>query len=213
MLYKSLAACVLLVAGNFAISHIQNGYEMGEVVPPTVDLSHLPLQFAKWQGKDLPSDPRLREILRAKAGIDRIYRNDRSQEVLVHAVWTDDYLRLHFPQQCYRESGWELMGTEDVEIDGSGGKPFPAKILSFTRGDQSIKVLYWFRLGEHVFLDRLQHRMLRRKVCWGKREWPPLMKFMLETPDAGLGRGDQALVEMASDLDTALASNRAPESL
>ncbi|MEM9367661.1 MAG: hypothetical protein AAGD07_16850, partial [Planctomycetota bacterium] len=45
------------------------------------------------------------------------------------------------------------------------------------------------------------HRVLRRKVCWGQREWPPLMKFMLETANTGLGRSEEALIEMASLLD------------
>lgn len=197
MIYKSIAVVVLLILGNVAVAHIRDGYEMGSVVPPSTSLADTALQIGSWSGADLPADPRLREILRAKAGIDRVYRDDEGQQVLVHAVWTDDYLRIHFPQQCYREAGWELTETEDCEIERSDGSLFDAKILSFSRDGRRIKVLYWFQLGEHVFLDRIQHRLLRRKVCWGQKEWPPLMKFMIETPDTGLGRGRQTLKDFS----------------
>jgi hypothetical protein len=190
-----------LLAGNVAVWYIRAGYEMGSVVPPERDLTDTSLTLGNWVGEDLPANPRLREILRAKSGIDRLYRNPDSGDVLVHAVWTDDYLRLHFPQQCYRETGWELVDSKSVEVDRVSGGSFPAKILSFAQDKKKIQVLYWFQLGEHVFLDRVEHRLLRRKVCWGEREWPPLMKFMLETDNTGLGRSEEALLEMASLLD------------
>jgi len=200
MIYKSVFVVGLLLVGNLAVNHIRDGYEMGTVVPPQRDLAAVPLQMGNWKGKELPADPRIREILKAKAGIDRIYVNQKAQDVLVHAVWTDDYLKLHFPQQCYRESGWKLTQSEDVTLDAGSPGAFPAKLLHFAQGNRSIQVLYWFQLGEHVFLDRVQHRLLRRQVCWGRKEWPPLMKFMLETEDSGLGRGQDALEDVAKRL-------------
>ncbi|MEO1525486.1 MAG: exosortase C-terminal domain/associated protein EpsI [Planctomycetota bacterium] len=204
MIGKTVTVLVLLVIGNVAVSHIRNGYEMGRVVPPRWSLNELETTLADWRGSDLPADPRLREILQAKEGVDRVYRSESGNEVLLHAVWTDDYLRLHFPQQCYRESGWELTKTQDREIQCENGTAFPCKVLSFSQGDRRIQVLYWFQLGEHVFLDRVQHRLLRRKVCWGQKEWPPLMKFMLETSDKGLGRGEEALIDFASKVSAEL---------
>lgn len=210
MFYKSITVAALLLVGDVAVSYIRDGYEKGSVVPPKHELSDVSLQLGDWRGKELPSDSRLREILCAQAGIDRVYQNGEGQEVLVHAVWTDDYLRLHFPQQCYRESGWELTGSKDIEIGGETRDRFTAKILSFVQDGRKIQVLYWFQLGEHVFLDRVQHRLLRRKVCWGQKEWPPLMKFMLETSDLGLGRGDEALLQVASELNRQIAVNLKP---
>ena len=204
MIYKAIFVCALLLAGNLAVAHIRNGYEMGSVVPPERDLSDAPLQLAEWQGTDLPPDPRIREILCARSGIDRVYQDSTGTEVLVHAVWTDDYLRLHFPQQCYRQSGWDLTGSKDVDVPTADGETFPARLLSFKRDGRRIQVLYWFQLGDNVFLDRLEHRLLRRTVCWGQREWPPLMKFMLETPDKGLERGQDALVSLSTKLQEAV---------
>ena len=199
MIYKSAIVFGFLVVGNFAVAYIRQGYEMGKVVPPAKGLQEMSLRLDDWKGSDLPADPRLREILRAQDGVDRVYTDSSTgQRVLVHAVWTDDYLKLHFPQQCYRESGWELVNTKDVEIASETGRKFPAKLLSFTQENKRIQVLYWFQLGEHVFLDRVQHRLLRRKVCWGQKEWPPLMKFMLETEDIGLGRSEETLLGFAA---------------
>ncbi|MCD0459867.1 exosortase C-terminal domain/associated protein EpsI [Roseiconus lacunae] len=208
---KSVFVLVLLVASNFAVAYIREGYEMGSVVPPKKDLAEMPLTLGSWSGTNLPADPRLREILCAKSGVDRVYRNEEATDVLVHAVWTDDYLRLHFPQQCYRESGWELIDTNDIQIERSPEKSFPAKILTFKQDGRQIQVLYWFQLGEHVFLDRVQHRLLRRKVCWGKTEWPPLMKFMLETEDTGLERSESSLIEVASLLDQQIQNSESDQ--
>jgi hypothetical protein len=198
MLFRSFTVALVLIAGSFVVSYIRDGYSFGSVVPPARELSSTKLNLAGWKGTELPEDPRIREVLRARSGIDRVYQNKNGESVLVHAVWTDDYLRLHFPQQCYRESGWNDDGVSDVLVSTTGDTQFPAKILGFNQDGRRIKVLYWFQLGDHVFLDRVQHRWLRRKVCWGKKEWPPLMKFMLETPDRG--DADERLLKLAGQL-------------
>ncbi|MEM9366161.1 MAG: exosortase-associated EpsI family protein, partial [Planctomycetota bacterium] len=161
---KTIVNCIVvlavLIGGNVAVSYIRAGYEMGAVVPPESDLADASLNLGSWVGKDLPEDPRLRQILRAKSGVDRVYQNPKKGDVLVHAVWTDDYIRLHFPQQCYRESGWEMTDSKTIEVEQANGNSFPAKICNFVQDGKQIQVLYWFQLGEHVFLDRMQHRLL-----------------------------------------------------
>jgi len=217
MYWKTLTLVVVLLAGNSLVDYVRRGYSLGQVIPPERELSETSLRIGNWEGRDLPADPRIRKILRARSGVDRVYRNPRGDEALVHAVWTDDYLQLHFPQQCYREAGWELQSEEDLEVSTGKSVTFPVKVLRFTQGKKSIRVLYWFQLGEDVFLDRIQHRFLRRKVCWGKTEWPPLMKFMLETPESGLGRSNEVLTDLAARLheevfETTSASGPEPSS-
>ncbi|QDV65116.1 hypothetical protein Mal65_42860 [Crateriforma conspicua] len=197
MVSRAVIVCLVLVCGHFVVEYVKDGYSFGKVVPPTTDLKDSPLTFAGWQGEDLPEDPRLREILCAKSGIDRLYRKRDGSRVLIHGVWTDDYLKLHFPQQCYRESGWEQVDSIDVKLNPKDFDNFTGRIITFAQGDRKIQVLYWFQLGPYTFLDRFQHRMLRRQVCWGQKEWPPLMKFMLETPYDPVRRSGESLVEFA----------------
>ncbi|QDV42308.1 hypothetical protein Enr13x_21530 [Stieleria neptunia] len=212
MIHKSVFAVFLLIAGNFAVSYIRDGYEKGSVVPPDRSLDETALQLGQWTGEDLPADPRIREILRAKAGVDRVYRDEAGREVLVHAVWTDEYLRLHFPQQCYREAGWEQIDEEIVEVTRRDGESFQGKLLHFVQAGRRIQVLYWFQLGEHVFLDRIEHRLLRRKVCWGQKEWPPLLKFMLETRDTGLHQSEELLTQFAGELSNEVSPSESGNS-
>jgi EpsI family protein len=200
MIYKTFVIVALIFAGDFVVGHIRDGYSMGSVIPPEKELREASLQLGGWQGRDLPADARIREILRARSGIDRVYQNEDGEQVLVHAVWTDDYLKLHFPQQCYRLSGWAEESIEEVALKPTASVTVPAKLLTFEQDGRMIRVLYWFQFGEHVFLDRVQHRLLRRKVCWGQTEWPPLMKFMLETSDDGSGTADQRLIDVAERL-------------
>ena len=195
VIYKALLAFAILLAGSYAASSIRDGYSFGSVAPPERELSEVALSLAGWQGEELPENERLREILSAKSGIDRVYRNGDGGVIAVHAVWTDDYVKLHFPQQCYRESGWNEQGSSDVTVKSSNGTEIPAKILNFVQDGRKSCVLYWFQLGEHVFLDRVEHRLIRRKALWGKKEWPPLMKFMLDTP-AG-PEAEQRLLDLA----------------
>ncbi|TWU41306.1 hypothetical protein Q31b_27450 [Novipirellula aureliae] len=211
MTKRAILTIALLILGNVAIGHIRSGYSKGQVVPPEKELGQTSLQLGNWVGKELPADDRIRDVLRAQDGIDRVYLNESGENVLVHAVWTDDYIRLHFPQQCYREAGWELRDSEDVLIQCASGAEFNAKVLRFSQAGRNIQVLYWFQLGENIFLDRVQHRLLRRKVCWGQTHWPPLMKFMLETSDTGLGRSEAFLSDLAGRLhDVILVSESTP---
>lgn len=200
MIFKAILGLVILLAGHFAVDAIRAGYSFGKVIAPDRDISSTSMSLDGWSGRDLPTDERLRLVLCAKAGIDRSYLDSAGNQVLVHAVWTDDYLRIHFPEQCYRESGWELTSSKVVDIRTPSGKTLPTKILQFNRGGQAIQVLFWFELGDEFFLDRWQHRAVRRSVCWGKKNWPPLMKFMLETTDTAPQACEARLVDLAGKL-------------
>ena len=96
--------------------------------------------------------------------------------------------------------GWEDRGSRDVIVTSTTGERFDAKIVGFSRDGQDVRVLYWFQLGDRVFLDRIQHRLARREKLWGEKEWPPLMKFMLETSDDGTGTADESLIDMARQI-------------
>jgi EpsI family protein len=170
---------------------------MGSVEPPGWDLEQLPVKFEAWTGQDVPADARLLEQLQARAEVDRQYRNPDGDQVHVHAVWTDDYVRVHFPQQCYRESGWQQTASKDVSIPVTSTAVLPGRLLTFQRDAGRVQVLYWFQLGDQFFLDRWGHRSARRHACWGTKQWPPLVKVMLETQVTGADEGETRLREIA----------------
>lgn len=208
MFIRCLLLATILSIGHLLVGHVEDGYSFGSVVPPANDFDDIPLQFDSWNGIDRPEDqrdPRLREFLQEREGIDRTYSNtDTGHDVTVHAIWTDDYIKIHFPEQCYRETGWALIATSNSSIEKPNGETFPAKLLKFHREGSTKYVLYWFQLGDNYFFDRWRHRALRREVCWGEKEWPPLMKFMLETDAPEESTSRAALEQIASHLHTAI---------
>ena len=173
---RPLTITMALVIGQLAVLYVQRGYTIGSVVAPDRDIRQIPMRMGPWLGEELTENARLQEFLQARSGIDRLYRNATGDTVLAHVVWTDDYVRIHYPEQCYRESGWEETASERIEITLSNQTTFPAQLLTFKRDGETKRVLYWFQMGDEFFFDRVRHRVLRRQVCWGKKEWPPLVK-------------------------------------
>lgn len=218
---RAIVLAVVLAIGQLTVLYIKRGYTIGEVTPPARDLASLPLQLGNWTGVDVPLDERLQQYLQARVGIDRVYTNHVGEQVAAHVVWTDDYIKVHFPEQCYRESGWEHIDTKslqveteselqastgdapveqsEVQLEDASGREFPAKLLVFERDGRRTQVLYWFQMGDEFFFDRLRHRTLRRKVCWGNSEWPPLVKVMLESQTGGR-RGENQLKDIATHI-------------
>lgn len=206
-----------LAAAQLTVGYVKRGYTLGTVEPPKQDLTELPKMLGPWSGEDRPVDERIQEYLQSRSGVDRVYRNRVGDEVSAHVVWTDDYIKIHFPQQCYRESGWHLDNTKNLDVDftqhyrdqgwaeldseqvdiEAGGETFPCQLLTFERDGRRIHVLYWFQMGDEFFFDRIRHRNLRRQVCWGNREWPPLVKVMLESPASSTKRAEDHLRSVA----------------
>lgn len=208
---RPLFIAALLAVAQVAVLYIERGYTLGSVVPPARDVSELPPKMGPWSGETQEVNEQLKDFLQSRSGIDRVYRKPTGDAVITHLLWTDDYIRVHFPEHCYRQAGWEKVDSVDLEINpaeelpssvvsanggpGESSDTFPARLLTFRQEEQEIQVLYWFQMGSEPFFDRIQHRSLRRQVCWGNREWPPLIKVMLQSSGR---RSEDHLTEMAA---------------
>src|SRR5574340_231612 len=190
MAIRIAVTAALLLAIHAGASWISHGYTLTDIEPPKGDLKQLPIDLGPWHGENVEADPRITGFLQALAEVDRKYRDPAGNEVFVHAVWTDDYVRLHFPEQCYVESGWTQRATQQLTIPVADGRSIEARIVSFDRDEQPLQVLYWFQMGDRFIQDRWQHRAARQELCWGQKTWPPLVKVMLQTsaPDPQQGQ-------------------------
>jgi EpsI family protein len=191
-----LTAC-FLAAFQGAVLWIQHGYMMGAIEPPKCSPRDLPVQLGEWKGEDTTTDPRLTGALQALASVDRIYRDRAGNAVYMHFVWTDDYIRIHLPQQCYREAGWKQTDESGISIPVRGDLTIPARLLTFERDEERIRLLYWFQLGDRFFFDRRGQRLARQQLCWGRTTWPPLVKVMLQTSDADPAQAEARLRDVA----------------
>lgn len=162
-------------------------------------LSELPMQLGDFEGAEKETDPHVFQYLGTERSVSRIYtREADGASVSVHcAAWdaAEEWVP-HPPDSCYTLGGWERIEGETVQF-GEGPEE-RAAVREFEQGGRRIKVMFWYQLGEFTYLTVEQAREHRR-AFWGEREWPPVVKVLLQT-DATDG-ADERLLEMAGQVD------------
>jgi EpsI family protein len=119
-----------------------------DLLPPGPALSSLPLQFAGWQGADLPFAPQTLAVLGPGEFLQRQYwqLNGGSSQVDVYLAHRPNQhaLTSHVPTDCLLGSGWSVAdsGTSTFSIPGQPG--FTANRYLVTKDGESQLVLFWF---------------------------------------------------------------------
>lgn len=196
---KVIVVVAILVVIQFTVYWIRAGYTMEEIVPPKRDLTQFPLHVGPWVGENVEPDETINIRIGALACIDRKYTNPTGRQVFLHSVWTEDYVRIHYPQVCYAGAGWSQAASKTVTVEVSNAEPIKAQLVTFQRDNAQVYVLYWFQMGDRLFLDRVQHSALRRELCWFQKRWPPLVKVMLQTSATNPYEAEALLREFASN--------------
>lgn len=197
---RALVLAVFLALAQCAVLWIQRRYTIGEIEPPSRDLRQLPMASGSWRGEDAVVDPRLKDMLQARALVSRKCQRPFDKEVFLNAVWSDDYVHPHFPEQCYQQSGWTLSATRQISIRVTDTLSFPARLLTFERDDEQLQVLYWLQMGDRFFFNRWDLSLPRKELCWGRTRWPPLIKIMIGTTAPNLEQAESRLRNMAVQL-------------
>jgi EpsI family protein len=179
---------------------IRSGYTRDSIIPPARTPETLPVSLLGYTGTEIDPDPNQWGRLQPESQIDRRYLRPTGEKVDLHAIWTSDYVKLHFPEQCYRESGWTETNRQQISLTIPGREPVPANLLTFEQGGQRIQVLYWLQLGDRIILSRGEHRLALQAECWGKKEWPPLVKVMLTSPAANPVLAQERLEKMGAEV-------------
>jgi len=218
MIKRLLIAAVLLATIHFVVLALRRERWPSEVAPPPWDLAKLPRQFetrdGTWEGRDTELDAKTFARLQSDQVVDRIYGNRSGEAVLVHA---SSYTLLerwvpHPPDVCYRNSGWQLDGQKDRDLPLGEGRSVRVRLATFTRKGERILVLFWYHFGDEVVLDHASLRTARWKLI-GRKTWPAITKFMLQTSLTGGGQTEEQLCRFArAVLDWTLAPQpRRPE--
>ncbi len=178
---RIVLAIVVVVVTWVAVAWVKRGYMCDEIEPLKRDLAELPVQIGEWKGSPYETSEELVGRLHALALVDREYKKANAEPVMLHAVWTDDYMVMHLPEQCYTLNGWRIDRSEDLKIPVAEGVEFNARLFTFERQGHVIKVLHWYQLGERTFFSNVAFRLARQQLCWGEKKWPALTKVMLQT--------------------------------
>ncbi len=177
--WLAVASVTLIQGGGWAVKAM---CFTSTARPPLQALADLPRTIGTWSGTDLQVDPAFANV----GAIDhneRRYTNSAGAVVFVHrAAWTsqDDWIP-HTPELCYTNNGWELLQSETTTLPDL--PTIRLVIQHYRQGVDQVAVAYWYQLGAGTYFDRDGARVLHRTL-WGHREWPPLIKTLLQTNES-----------------------------
>lgn len=179
MTTRILIAIAAIVAINLGFLAV---HKRGEVVLPDRQPDELPLNLGDWQGERLDVEPQIFDAVGADATADRIYRTASGDELSLHvALFGSYYRRLqHHPDVCYSANGYSKVESKRTTVRLPSGKTIPADLVLWRRDDLRVQTLHWFQLGDQVLLEEQD----LRPASWalrGEKNWPPLVKVLLQT--------------------------------
>jgi EpsI family protein len=119
-----------------------------DVLPPGPALSTLPLQFAGWQGADLPFAPQTLAMLGPGEFLQRHYQQtgggNSSVDVYLAHRPNQQALGHHVPTECLLGSGWSVADSATAAFSVPGQPGFAANRYVVTKGGERQLVLFWF---------------------------------------------------------------------
>jgi EpsI family protein len=90
-------------------------------------IKNIPLEFGQWQGKDIPLDEQIYEILETRSIINRAYCGENGKEVLLSIVYySETKVDFHSPEACLAGRG--------IQISKS------AQTISITYNESKVKI-------------------------------------------------------------------------
>lgn len=175
--WLTVLALVVVQGGVWAAREFAMPFDSRE---PSRPLSEFPYQIGEFTGEDKPGDPRVFQYLGTDMSISRVYTHSDGGVVSVHlAAWngTDNWTP-HPPDVCYRSAGWSEANRATFELPAN--PPIQVAHRLFQNAGQRASVMFWYRIGEIVYHEESETRAIRRQFV-GQREWPPVVKILLQT--------------------------------
>ncbi len=156
---------ILLASGvSYRLASERLGRTSNPGLITTQELSRLPMQIGKWEGRDEPIDKAIAKYTNADALLCRVY-SCPGQSVTAYVaggVRARDMMP-HRPEVCYPSAGWTLSRSDAMQVELADGTPLPCRIYVFFHGGFSAKgvaVLNYYivdgRYGQDVSLLRSQ---------------------------------------------------------
>jgi len=135
----------LLIAGVWGVYAIEQGKGR---TPQTVTMSRIPLKVGQWEGKDIPVEQKVYEILETKDVLVREYKDPEGDSVYLSIVYSQSNRgSFHPPEICYLGGGVKLLnkGVENIAVND--GNVLETNILEMDGPVGVMKAWYWFAAG------------------------------------------------------------------
>lgn len=195
-------AAMLLIASAFSgFINYSSFYKSEEGLQA---ISHIPERLGRWQGKDLPLDKQVYDILETKSIIHRNYISGMNLSVFLSVVYyTETKVDFHAPEACLGSSGVEIQKVPKVVNLKSGDQTIRLKVnqLIQRNGSENTLVYYFYKTGD--FMGRsyilLRLNMAINKFGHGSRSGS-LVRVSTPIGEKGPEQAARTLSEYLSDL-------------
>ena len=121
-------------------------------VPKSEPVSNMPEQIGSWQGKDLPIDQAVLDILGKGDFLNRVYTSDLSSSSGPVVGLFIGYFptqrtgqTIHSPQHCLPGAGWTFESSTYTDLKALNNQDFRVGEYVITNGEQKQFVLYWYQ--------------------------------------------------------------------
>lgn len=141
---------------------------------PTINLeTMIPKQFSEWKIDEsiipLQADPE-REALIKKIyyqTLARTYVNQKGERVMLSIAYggnMSEQMQTHRPEVCYKAQGFEIKGTEKLNIDTGFGTISGKRVLA-KMGNRIEPITYWIAIGDKVSFSNLEWKFQQFKYA------------------------------------------------
>ena len=204
MTSRLLITIALVLVPHIAIRLTAMSLETVRVRMPDAPIESVPRELGGWTGEDIESDEDWFDLAQAADGINRRYVDRTGRQAFVFVAVHDCMSRRgvglpHHPEVCYTAVGYEIAHAEDLPLDGESDSRRCPRFLHLGREGSQLFVMYWYELNGEVFTTR----DTMRTAMWdlrGTREWPPVIKVLLQVSAPNAADAKKQLVDLARPL-------------
>jgi len=136
-------------------------------------IAKIPMQIGQWQGKDIPLEENIYEILETRSIIHRLYSSPSGENVFLSLVYyTETKVDFHAPESCLGGQGVKVTKDEKAVLLNSGGQKIQLAVNQLLRKDDNDNTLvyYFYKAGKFLGNDyiRLLLNLVLNKLLGAK---------------------------------------------
>lgn len=177
-------------------------YHKAEVGIETI--ASIPLELGRWQGKDVPLEKLVYEILETRSIINRVYHTETGQEVFLSIVYyPDTKVDFHAPEGCLGGQGIELEKSSATItlINNSKTVEINLNKLVWQKGNRENLVYYFYKTGEFLGQSYIKLRLnLATNKFTNKARSGSLIRISTPIPIGDTQKASNILVDFVEQL-------------
>jgi EpsI family protein len=166
-------------------------------------IKNIPLEFGQWQGKDIPLDEQIYEILETRSIINRAYRGKNGQEVLLSIVYyPETKVDFHAPEACLGGQGIQIEKSARI-IHINSGKDIKIKLnqLIWQQKSKRMLVYYFYKAGDFIGQSYIKLRLnLAMDKFFNKEKSGSLIRVSVPVLHGDTQRASTTLVNFIEEL-------------